>query len=310
MADETNNNNNENVEEEEVVVNESTFSPDQTNDSFDNYREGLSGPIKNAASDGKVACTEYNSKKVISGYKRCAYQRAGKAYIEYSNISVCISTMLAEDVRQIKSNIDVYIAQSGTLKENLSGALEQISGIKKKLGELNDAACKLKDALKDSCNSEQKKALIKGLPQTSTQEKFNDAVSKIIAQAEAACDMADSTFESSVKVAGINAFSNVGSLLEYGKTMEASATVFDKDIQANINSAKELQAATYAAFLEALQLESTDEYKKYKALLIEEALEVTQEFATDPDKIEIPVDLNTLEKICEKVEGTFTNTLC
>ncbi len=317
MAEETNNNSNDPIDPNDMESQGQTggdlsaFSPDQTNEIFTEHGNKLGDPIKDAENEAGIRTTEYEAKKVISNYKQCAYEEAVKAYREYSKICICISTYLEQDVTQINGNVGSYIDQSQGFSTYLSASLDKIKEMKKKMLEVNDAAYKLRDALKDSCNSEQKKILIRGLPGTDDEPSFLEAAKDIIEQASVVCSRADDVFETGVKVAGINAFTNVESLKEFGTTLVTCAGGFNKDVKSNVTFTSEQMTAALDDLSAALQEESIAESEKYKALLAQSSLEDTRFYVLSENKIRKScARFGSIIEICGEVENTFDDDTC
>ncbi|MEL6971951.1 MAG: hypothetical protein AAFZ63_10540 [Bacteroidota bacterium] len=285
------------------------FSADQTNDKLVDYSKSLADYVKSASSLATVKCTEYDSKKVISGYKHCAYQEASNAYNEYTNISLCISTQLTQDIAQIKANLTVYNDQSTLVGEKIVAGQDQVRAMKKLVTEVNELAGKLNEALKDSCNSQQKRSLVNGITAVNDDLAFMDAITEIIECAESACEKADTAFETGVKVAGINAFKNVESLVEPGTNLETNTNLFNTDVTGNITFATEQMATSMAELTTAQQEETMTEAEKYKALLLKAAIVETEAYAKNVEAIDVS-GLTSIEDICEKVKKTFVGETC
>lgn len=289
-----------------------TPNPSQTAECIQDYIENpLEGLIKLATSEQTVACIEYMGKMNGQNYKLCQLLKSKNIHEEYFGIKNCITTVFSKQAGLIDENVDALLTKTEALVAALDSSLNAIKVAKTKLWDVRESACKLDAARNDSCNSEQLSSMskipeLKGIANGKRGiARFQALVDNIVTEANNLYDAVDDTFEKGVKVAGIQAYMNIGSLKEFSSTLKTDAETFDADAEANIKYCMEQMSATQKAYSEGLQFLDTSLFAKIQAHLNNVSLELMQTYAEDLGDEECK-DRNTdLEKICSDIKGVF-----
>lgn len=282
----------------------------QTEKAFTDYCEQvLENKIKDAESKNTEAESSFDSNMETRRVKTKDLIWARRTHQEYSMFCNNVSAMISQRAVEVNGNIGSLKNMNGELSTKLSAAIEAIKNAKSKLAAADAAALALGEGIKDACNSQQVKIIREDLKKqagASKKDLLKTCVDDIIQCSDRTHDLADDTFEMAVKISGINAFTNIDSLAEFGTTTEANINAFHADVATNIEYAMG-QVATIQDQLKATLTDlTTAEYQTFKTGLNLTALKDTKEFAKDKTA---PKE-NDINSICLAVERTFNQPDC
>lgn len=283
----------------------------QTKECIESYiQDPLQGFIKLASSEKTIACIDYISKKNTLEGRLCRLLKSRDIHGEYFGIKNCISTQFFKQACLVDENIDTFLTKATAISTLLDSSLDAIKVAKTKLWEIREAACKLDAARNDSCNSEQLSAMSK-IPQAGPEvgnqgiARFQSLVDGIITAANGLYDAVDDTFEKGVKVAGIQAYMNVGSLKPFSATLKEDAENFDKDIEANLDFSEEQLSTAQEAYTEDLQSVDACLFVRSAAHLNSVSLEAMQIYAQNLSEQDCQDRTSELEHICNEIKEIF-----
>ena len=262
---------------------------------FEKFQESLEDKIKSAKNDLDVKSTEFNSALATRRYSMDKLCQAEDAVEEYTKFSNCISNTVGQDVVEVDGKIDKIIASSSSIKSKLEIALNAIKDAKDKMAIVDGKACKLSDALKESCNADQLR-ILEGI------SCFDDLAQSIIKKSDDVHDTADDTYEAGIKVSAALAFANVESLKEYGITLQEKGQTFQSDVADNLVFNNEKLAMAQTEVTDSLMALSTAECNKYEAYLKCDSLTKSKGISLDKDMSTIGTELLG---ICHTLQGTF-----
>jgi hypothetical protein len=183
----------------------------------------------------------YDGTLVTYNTKKCCFVKTEKNYRIIRNLELSIGVELMQANDDIKKNVVLYNKQNDDLVKALKLVLTNTKEAKIKFGELRDAANKLTDCTKDSCNKSQ--MVLLGCKQADecndnnskdTGDKLPDCcndVCEIIEElintpASMSADI-DTICGSSAEIVGIQTFSNIKSLETFQADFQLNAKAFD-----------------------------------------------------------------------------------
>lgn len=201
---------------------------------FNDYLEKpLEQDIKVAEGAAKVGCLGYDEGKISTQLRVCRLEDARKVRGEYLGIKNCISTTLSGHAAGVVANVTLYAEKEKALAEKLNKVLESVKAVKVGMAAVHGLSCKLETARKDSCNSEQCKAIDKGLPAVEGiggLERFNSSIDEYRETISTLNGNADSLFEMSIKYAGIQASTNVATITPMAEKLKTDAEGLATDV--------------------------------------------------------------------------------
>lgn len=267
----------------------------KTEEVFENFLKGLEDKIKNSKNDLDVKTTEFNSALATRRYATNKLDQGQKAVKEYTQFSNNVSNSVGQDVLEVDTKIGEAIKGSASVKTKMDAAIDAIKAAKDKMALVDSKACKLSDALKESCNADQLRILC-GIPD------FNDLAEEIINKSDEAHDTADDASEAAVKVSAALAFANVESLKDYGTSLKDKGAAFQSDVSGNLDFNNEKLDEAQEEVTASLIVLSTAECAKYESYLGCDGLVKLQAETFDKDMATIGSELFT---ICHSLEDTF-----
>ena len=273
------------------------------------YGDALKESLKNASDTLITKATDASTKSAAVCTDRKISDKLSGALKEYNFMSICIGAYASKDLELLQTVVLEDVARYDALSTAYTAAVNAIKAAKQKIAKVNTLACKLKDAVPDSCNSEELKQIKDCLSKNANkpgQKSLEDSVHEIVHQAHHITNQVDDLSESAVKVAGINAFINIGSLTPAAVLIKEKGTAFITDVDANLKSLQtqyDTARQTQVDALKALSVATTD---KYKAWIIKDGLAATADFVKDND---CDHDCRSLDDIAKEAEQSF-NRCC
>jgi hypothetical protein len=248
-----------------------------------------------AQSEKNAADTQRKqAESVLENKKQCLLK--AKCTLEtYQGMDYSVGLKSATNSESIKKNSEEYLAKDGELATSLKGVAQTLKLVKEKIADLKAAACMLDTCVKDSCNAQQIKIIEKTIP-----DFKQEVADKLISVTNATNGLADTAFIHAVEITGIQTFSNVDSLVELSKNLQAKVKEFKSDLDGNVKERTDEVKKSheeYAAAVVEFSKKTSDKRKKSVYL---EGLAFSLDFIclpTDPD--------SEIDIICEKVKDTF-----
>jgi hypothetical protein len=181
--------------------------------------------------------------------RRCLFVWTEKNYQAFRNLQITKGISLNQFNEGIKISTATFLKANKSLAEGLKDIVKKLKEVQIKIGDLRTAACDLKHCAHEACNCVQWGILTnhwetcKGPRPTVTlppecsdiEEKFE----KLFCVPDALFKDVEHTLKASADVAGIQVFSNIGSLENLQKTLSESATKFDKYLQETVKKDQE-----------------------------------------------------------------------
>lgn len=192
---------------------------------------------KSAALEAEVIKTNTASQVVC--VERKVNEKFARAVKEYNFLSNCVTVYTGQDLEGLTSTVALAQAKYTGVKTSFDAAVAAIKAAKQKAGLVNTLAGKLKDAVADSCNSEELKLIRENLSKGGPGKKnIEDSVQEFVAYAEKINNQADDVVQAAVKVAGINAFVNVDNLAALIATAKTDGTNLITDVETNVKGSQ------------------------------------------------------------------------
>ncbi|MBL7803249.1 MAG: hypothetical protein JNL02_05905 [Saprospiraceae bacterium] len=279
------------------------------------YLEKLKADIEAAQSGHKAAITDLRSAENAQWSKWCLLSKANDTYQEYKTLDQCLSAAFDQGSDELATRIKQLEQRDQESVAAFNAAHAAVKEMKKKAGDLKDSACKLRYALTDPCNSEQMKALNAVIVSGEGKKGFDEIVQFLIDQAETACIKANTTFEVSVKLAGIHAYLNVASLKPLGDAFVKSVDNFKADVDANLKNSGDEWKKLYEEYVKILRNINSSQLAKRAGKWKQYSLCSSKHFTCDPDgychpEIDNPQDMAPtpdarITALCNAVEQCF-----
>ncbi len=224
--------------------------------------------------------TKFEGEKHLYHEKKCLFVRTEANYQRYRNFEIVVGSEILQSNDTIKANVTQLKDWNKALNSTLTTLFKQIKDAKSKFSDLKDAAYKLDSVYIDTCNNVQRKAITgktgEGCTDTTViNENCKDAgvdFSELICMPKGLALDADTLFQASSDVIGIQMFSNIDSLDQMQKDLSDKSSVFEKFISDAMKSHRsdmdklqddlilEVKAVTKAAFDRNIQRATFEGY--------------------------------------------------
>lgn len=282
------------------------------------------------AGEVSKAETTYAGQNTVYESRKCMFVWTEGNYRRYRNTEISVGTELITSIDLVRENVSNYIKWGTELSTGLKNIFKAVKDVKTKVGDLREAADKLKNCTEDICNCTQMTILTGEVNENCSDRKptdnrpaecsdAGDVLKKLICLPAALKSDADSLFQSSSDVIGIQVFSNIGTLEPLQKTLTDESKAFEKHIQeimkARESEMKKLQEDLVKSVQEATKAAS-GLYSKRSDF---EGLMCTTKFICCPncdcvveqvdcDKPRLEKCKQTICDICDEVKETFCST--
>lgn len=235
---------------------------------------------KSASLEAEVIKTNTASQVVC--VERKINDKFARAVKEYNFLSNCVAVYTGQDLEGLTSTVVLAQGKFTSVKTSFDAAIAAIKVAKQKAGLVNTLAGKLKDAVADSCNSEELKLIRENLSKGGQGKKnLEDSVQEFVSYAEKIVNQADDVAQAAVKVAGINAFVNVENLVALIATAKADGTAFITDVENNVKGSQKKYDDSRKPLGEALKELSKASTLKNVAWVVKDAVADASKFVED-----------------------------
>jgi hypothetical protein len=269
----------------------------------------IENQVKGAYSDRISAETDLTTSYNTNKSKRCCYERIDLTYIEYRQLDFCLVSIFDQGATEILGKITQLENRDKEVLAAFNAASLAVMDLKKKASDLKDAACKLKYAIPDPCNSEQLKALREYIAVdksvTPPLDDFETIAANLIQQSEDVCVKANQAFEFTVKVAGIHAYIRIDSLRPLGVSFANAVGMFKSDVATNLKAYGDEWKKAWDDYVMTRRDISTGACKTRTTSWIQDALCDVKGFVCSPDCEPSETAEERLTVICNNVEGCF-----
>lgn len=258
----------------------------------------LEAEVIKTSTASQVVCVE---RKVNDKYAR--------AVKEYNFLSNCVTVYAGQDLEGLTVGVAQAQLKYTGVKTSFDLAVAAIKTAKQKAGLVNTLSGKLKDAVADSCNSEELKLIRENLSKGGPGKKsIEDSVQEFVAYAEKIVNQADDVAQAAVKVAAINAFVNIDNLTSLIATAKADGTALITDVESNVKASQKKYDDSRKPLGDALKDLSKASSFKNTAWGVKDAVADAAKFVEDKNCN--GGGCKKLDEISEEAENAFDSSNC
>ncbi|MBW8682924.1 hypothetical protein [Chitinophaga rhizophila] len=284
-------------------------SPSQFDLLMKDYGVVLKDELQQKSSNLEAEVIKTNTASQVVCVERKVNDKYARAVKEYNFLSNCVTVYAGQDLEGLTTTVALAQARYAGIKTAFDTAVAAIKNAKQKSGLVNTLAGKLKDAVADSCNSEELKLIRENLSKGGPGKKsIEDSVQEFVAYAEKIVNQADDVAQAAVKVAGINAFVNIDNLTSLIATAKADGTNLLTDVENNVKSIQKKYDDSRKPLGEALKELSKAGSLKYAAWVVKDAVADTAKFVDDKNCN--GGGCKKLDEISEEAENAFDSGNC
>ena len=193
--------------------------------------------------------TGYDANEKIYKSKERRYLSTRENCQRYINTEISMGSQLVQANEKIKTGVGSFKQADDNLATQLATIFQSVKDVKTKMGSLRDAATKLANSKKDSCNASQWSAITgkaetkeegKGQPAPDTDpcSDIENVIELLFDMPDALLTDIDSVFKSSSDIIGIQKFCNTGSVVGLQDALYAQAKAFDDLLVTTIQQRK------------------------------------------------------------------------
>lgn len=268
----------------------------------------LKDEIQQTSSDLEAQVIKANTASGVLCTERKITEKYNRAVNEYNFLSNCITVYTGQDLEGLNDTITKVLLPKGKdVKTSFDAAVSAIKTAKTKIGLVSTLAVKLRDAVADSCNSEELKLIRENLKKGSDKKNIEDSVLEFVSYGEKIVNQIDDVAQAAVKVAAINSFINLDNLAALVATTKGDGTKLITDVEANVKDAQKKYDDERKPLGEALKGLSTAMTEKNKAWNLTEAIILVRNFV---DEKNCQHGCQKLDEISEEAEGAFDSSNC
>jgi hypothetical protein len=224
---------------------------------------------------------------------------------EYSYLNNCIVLYTAKDIEGLKGITDDNKAKYEGLLKSFGESTSAIKAAKDQIKKVYELARKLKDALPDSCYSEEVKLIRDCLRNNKANASLDDSVNDILRHAKHVSNQVDDICESTVKPAAINAFINITALDAAGTAVKTKGDSFTGNVKSTIEDLQKKTKEFLEGMTTSIQDFSVSVQDKYKARNTSDAWKKVKEFISKPTPEEWTTQL--LHPYVDEAEKSFND---
>jgi hypothetical protein len=285
-------------------------SPSQFDVLMKEYGNTLKDEIKQTSNDLEAKITLSNTASSVVCTERKINDKFARSVKEYNFLSNCITVLTTQDLDGlVNTYTNVLKPKGAAAKTAFDAAVAAIKTVKQKVGQVSSLSVKLRDAIADSCNSEELKQIRECLSKSGQGKRnIEDSVQEFVQLADQIVNQADDTAQAAVKVAGINAFVNLDNLSALLTTAKTDGGKLIADVEANVKDAQKKYDESRKPLGDALKALSTATTDKYKAWDLKDAVAGISKFVDEKN-------CNTggcakLDDISEEAENAYNSEHC
>jgi len=297
------------VEQQQPVVQCVPPSPSQFDLLMQEYGVTLKEELQQRSANLEAEVILTNTASQVVCVERRVNDKLARAVKEYNFLSNCVTVYTGQDLEGLTATVAIAQTKYASVKTSFDAAVTAIKAAKSKVGLVNTLAGKLKDAVADSCNSEELKLIRENLSKGGPNKKnIEDSVQEFVQYAEKIVNQADDVAQAAVKVAGINAFVNIDNLSALIATAKTDGGKLITDVENNVKNSQKKYDDSRKPLGDALKALSTASTSKNKAWVLKDADVATSKFVEDKNCN--GGGCQKLDDISEEAEGAYENPNC
>jgi hypothetical protein len=284
-------------------------SPSQFDLLMKDYGVILKDELQQKSANLEAEVIKTNTASQVVCVERKINEKYARAVKEYNFLSNCVTVYSGQDLEGLTSTVALAQIKYTGMKTSFEAAVTAIKTAKQKVGLVNTLAGKLKDAVADSCNSEELKLIRENLSKGGQGKKsLEDSVQEFVNYAEKIVNQADDVAQAAVKVAGINAFVNLDNLTTLVATAKADGGKLITDVENNVKDAQKKYDDSRKPLGEALKELSKASTLKNTAWVVKDAVADASKFVEEKNCN--GGGCQKLDDISEEAESAFDSANC
>jgi hypothetical protein len=294
---------------ETPVVPCSPETPSQFDLLMKDYGNILKDELQQSSASLEAQVIKANTASQVVCVERKISEKYARSVSEYNFLSNCITVYTGQDLDGINDTITkVVVPKSKEVKTAFDDAVAKIKAAKQKLGLVSTLSVKLKDAVADSCNSEELKAIRENLSKGGQGKKnLEDSVLEFVSLSDQIVNQVDDVAQAAVKVAGINGFINVDNLAALVVATKTDGVKLITDVETNVKDAQKKYDDSRKPLGEALKGLSAAVTEKNKAWNLKDAVAAVSKFVEEKN---CEHGCKKLDEISEEAEGAYDSNNC
>jgi len=284
-------------------------SPSQFDLLMKDYGLLLKDELQQTSANLEAEVIKTNTASQVVCVERKVNDKYARAVKEYNFLSNCVTVYTGQDLLGLTSTVTAASTKYAGIKTSFDAAVSAIKTAKQKVGLVNTLAGKLKDAVADSCNSEELKLIRENLSKGGPGKKsIEDAAQEFVNYAEKIVNQADDVAQAAVKVAGINAFVNVDNLVSLIATAKTDGGKLIADVEANVKDSQKKYDDSRTPLGDALKDLSKASTFKNTAWVVKDAVADAAKFVEEKNCNQ--GGCKKLDDISEEAESAFDSGNC
>ncbi len=187
-----------------------------------------------ADSSAAALKTLKKSKETVRAYKICCVDKAEQSYDYYQDILCSIALGNNKKATIIQKDVDDYIKKDDDIEKLIKESSVLLNNLRSKIAEAHNEACAMSNCVKN-------KLFPKTGKSTKGDNKNNiaESLKEIMEKTKNLDEKGQNAFDSIVTLAGIQTFTNTGSLKEFVTAVVEKIKIFKGCIDANVKSTGE-----------------------------------------------------------------------
>src|SRR5690554_2151393 len=187
-----------------------------------------------ADSSANALRTLKKSKETVRAYKICCLDKAEQSYNFYGDILTSIALGNNKKATIIQKDVDDYIKKDDDIEKLIKESSVLLNDLRIKMAEAHNEACAMSNCVKNKLLPKSGKST-KG----DNKNKIAESLKDIMEKTKTLDEKGQNAFDSIVTLAGIQTFTNTGSLKDFVLSFVDKIKIFKECIEANIKSTGE-----------------------------------------------------------------------
>lgn len=250
------------------------------------YHKWIKTNLDSATATVEAIKTTKDFRAVERWYKLCCLSTSNRTYNYYRDLDNYQVFDMNKSVEALQVSVDDHIKKNDSLEKKIQDASKILNDIQTKLQNAHNAACAMENCIKGTIDLEE-------------YQEVKDALTPVLDKAEYLDQKGHDAAEGIAKIAGIQTFSNIDILKDFGKklgeTVKSLKTMVDDNIKKGTDEVKKAQE-DLTKVLEALNKLKFDQHRES---VVANGLTNTHDFICCTGDGCLPTQ--TIEEICQSM---------
>ncbi|HLW31866.1 MAG TPA: hypothetical protein VKX40_06370 [Aequorivita sp.] len=187
-----------------------------------------------ADSSANALRTLKKSKETVRAYKICCLDKAEQSYNFYGDILTSIALGNNKKATIIQKDVDDYIKKDDDIEKLIKESSALLKDLRTKIADAHNEACAMSNCVKNKLFPKTGKST-KG----DNKNKIAESLKDIMEKTKNLDEKGQNAFDSIVTLAGIQTFTNTGSLKDFVTAIAEKIKIFKECIETNVKSTGE-----------------------------------------------------------------------